>query len=153
MVDFALTDSPRFGVDARIGPDESVVRSVLDAVCATSVEETLGDGTEPRAGGIDVAPPLYEYVDPDALESLYAHAQTHPETASWTTTFEYADATVSVTSAGTVTVEPGDTERADARAHDCPGCEDASVDVADGRFVVDATLQCPECGHEWAVSF
>jgi len=29
---------------------------------------------------------------------------------------------------------------------------DTGVGVSDDRFVVDATLQCPECGHEWDVS-
>lgn len=153
MVDFAESDRSQSGVDARIEPQESVVQSILTAVRAASVDAMVDRETDVGASSGDVAPPLYEFVDPDALEGLYSHAQAHEETAHWTTTFRYADTDVSVTSAGTITVEPRDAPDANQRVHDCPSCEAASVDVSDDRFVVGATLQCPECSHEWDVSF
>lgn len=153
MVDFALNDSSQSGIDARIEPDESVVQSVLQAVHAATADEVIGDGPSLDRPGPASAPPLYEYVDPDALEALYTHARDHQGSARWTTTFSYAGTDVSVTSAGTVTVEPTDDEDSDEREHGCPRCEDANVDVSDDRFVVGATLQCPDCGHEWDVSF
>jgi len=152
MVDFAESDTSQSGVDARIGPRGSVVQSVLEAVHASAGDD--GPAAASGAGASAVtSPPLYDFVDPDALEALYAHARDHQGTAEWTTTFRYAAADVSVTSAGTVTVEPRDGGESDQRGHACPRCEDADVGVSDDQFVVGATLQCPECGHEWDVSF
>ncbi|SFR99913.1 hypothetical protein SAMN05216559_2280 [Halomicrobium zhouii] len=153
MVDLAKHDSSQSGVDARIGARESVVQSVLEAVHPSTGEDLIGSDSTQAGTSTVTTPPLYDFVNPDALEALYSHAQDHRGTAEWTTTFRYADADVSVTSAGTVTVEPRDGGESDQRGHACPGCEDATVGVSDDRFVVGATLQCPECGHEWAVSF
>lgn len=153
MVDFAPSGSSQSGVDARIEPQDSVVQSVLEAVRAASIEEvTSADPSEDRPGDA-MAPPLYDFVNPDALEALFAHAQDHQGTAEWRTTFRYAGNDVSVTSAGTVTVEPDHDDDDDQRAHGCPSCDDGTVSVSDDRFVTGATLQCPECGHEWGVSF
>lgn len=153
MVDFAQSGSSQSGVDARIGPQDSVVRSILEAVQAASVEEMVGEGPKRDQPGAAMAPPLYEFINPDALEALYRHARDHQGTADWKATFRYAGNTVSVTSAGTVTVEPDGAEDAGQRAHECPDCEAGTVRVSDDRFVVGSTLQCPQCGHEWDVSF
>lgn len=152
MVDFAEHDSSQSGFDARIGPRESLVQSVLEAVHAAAGEGSAAAASGAGASAV-TAPPLYEFVNPDALEALYTHAQDHQGTAEWRTTFRYDDADVSVTSAGTVTVESRDGGESDQQGHACPRCEDADVGVSDDRFVVGATLQCPECGHEWDVSF
>lgn len=152
MVDFVSSDGSQSGVDARIDSRGSVVQSVLEAVQRTSAEATIGRDSRRGDGDAAAPPPLYEFVNPDALEALYAHAQDHGKTARWTTTFEYADSVVSVTSAGTVTVETREADQG-GREHGCPRCGDAEVDVSDDRFVVGATLQCPECGHEWDITF
>jgi len=52
-----------------------------------------------------------------------------------------------------VTVEPATAESRTSRGTPVPAVRDTGVGVSDDRFVVDATLQCPECGHEWDVSF
>ncbi|MCU4800073.1 hypothetical protein OB920_06780 [Halobacteria archaeon HArc-gm2] len=146
-------ETSQSAVDARIGPRESVVQSVLDAVHAAAGEDLVGrDSTRDEASTV-TPPPLYDFVNPDALEALYTHALDHRGTAEWTTTFRYGDDVVSVTSTGTVTVEPRGAQGSNRRGHACPDCEDATVGVSDDRFVVGATLQCPECGHEWDVAF
>lgn len=153
MVNFVQNDSRRSGIDARIEPRESVVQSVLEAVVATSGDAVISGDPKHEWADVGTSPPLYEFINPDALEALYTHAQDHQATADWTTTFRYADADVSVTSAGTVTVEPARSDDSDQRVHGCPDCEEGNVDVNDDRFVIGATLQCPECGHEWDVSY
>jgi predicted RNA-binding Zn-ribbon protein involved in translation (DUF1610 family) len=153
MVNFAEHDVSNSGADARIGPRESVVQSVLEAVHAAAGEDLIGSDSARGGTSAVTSPPLYDFVNPDALEALYTHAQDHRGAAEWTTTFRYGDTDVTVTSAGTVTVEPRDGGESDQQGHACPRCEDTGVGVSDDRFVVDATLQCPECGHEWDVSF
>jgi predicted RNA-binding Zn-ribbon protein involved in translation (DUF1610 family) len=153
MVDFAESDSSQSGVDTRVGHQESVVQSILEAVHAASGGDGIGGAESRSQSGPAMAPPLYDFINPDALEALYAHAREHQGTAQWRATFQYADAEVSLTSKGTVTVEPESAAAATQRAHTCPQCEDGTVGANDDRFVVGATLQCPECGNEWDVSF
>ncbi|WP_255152127.1 HalOD1 output domain-containing protein [Halorarius halobius] len=53
--------------------------------------------SELEAAGVDVEqlPPLMEYVDTEALETLVAHAREHPD-AAVTVRFDYAGITVTI---------------------------------------------------------
>ena len=79
---------------------------------STSVD---GDGAPPSqrvveavsdARDVDVLdlPPLYDTVDPDALDGLFAGRRGDAGAHSGTLVFEYADSTVVVDAYGTVTV-------------------------------------------------
>lgn len=63
---------------------------------STAVLQAIADyeGSDPRA----VTPPLYESIDPEALDSLFRET-------SGEVTFEYKDYTITVGSNGTVEVE------------------------------------------------
>ena len=74
-----------------------------------------GDGAPPSqrvveavsdARDVDVLdlPPLYDTVDPDALDGLFADRRGGAGARSGTLAFEYADSTVVVDADGTVTV-------------------------------------------------
>lgn len=67
--------------------DTSASEAVLDAV------------SEIRDDPLVDCPPLYESVDPDALDSLFA------DRGSGTVTFQYADCIVTVEANGRVSVE------------------------------------------------
>lgn len=75
-----------------------------DVSPSTAVLETVkkATGTDPT----ELAP-LYEYVDPDSLDSMCAH--TTPNEASVRVSFDYSGVHVSVASDGLVAVCPSDT--------------------------------------------
>ena len=150
MVDFVQHDSATVAVVTRAESEESLVGSVVDAVESSPADDvaTVGDDS-----GVGSLPPLYEAIDADALEALYGHVRNHPASVDWATTFRYAAHDVTVSSAGDVTVAPAQSAPRSRRKHACPSCEDGGVSVAQDDAVVDATFECPECGHSWNVSF
>ncbi len=148
-MDFVDNERPSAAVITRVGSQESLTQAVLDAVRAAP-DRTDDAGTV--APGDRSGPPLYDAVDVDALESLYAHARRHGESVEWTTAFTYAGHDVVVNDAGDVSVAPSDhSARTPGRDHRCPDCDDDSVSVDGSDAVVDATFQCPSCGHRWTV--
>jgi hypothetical protein len=77
------SSKPKPSISTRVGDTESITATVVTAV-------TNANGTEP-------ATPLYETIDPDALEALYQHAS--PEVS-----FEYIGYRVTIHSDRTVSV-------------------------------------------------
>ncbi len=82
-----MPSTPQSEVDPSLQTPPPATQSITSAV-VTAVTEALG--TTP-------ATPLYEAIDPDALESLYQHAAP-------TVRFEYAGQHVTIASDRTITV-------------------------------------------------
>ncbi|PSP78477.1 hypothetical protein BRC81_08010 [Halobacteriales archaeon QS_1_68_20] len=87
MADAKITVEPEAGSDARIS--EKVVEAVADA-----------EGTSP----LDLRPPLYRVVDPDALDKLFSPPSLEHGQPDGEVTFEYRGYEVTVRADGSVSV-------------------------------------------------
>lgn len=83
------------GIEAtyRIDDDQTATEAVLEAVSDQADTDVL-----------DLAVPLYDAVDPDALESFYAAAADSGQMNSMSVSFTYYGYDVTVTGAGEVTI-------------------------------------------------
>jgi hypothetical protein len=72
--------------------DQSIAVAVMEAI-----SESTADWTHANE------PTLYDYIDPDALESMLAHAGSNAA-ANWEVQFDADEYTVTITSDGQVTV-------------------------------------------------
>lgn len=91
-----------------------ISRGVVKEVAATL-------GTSP----VELTPPLYEVIDPDALERLFQSRDGRPRFSSGEVEFTYAGCRVTVYSSGEVTAspDPDAANRQSARAAEPPGTE------------------------------
>ena len=87
-------------VEYQAADDESLSRAVLEAVSRASGREIVDLGDD----GVETLPPLFEAVDPEALDSLFHSDREEPTLGC--VSFTYFDYEVVVDSAGTVTVAP-----------------------------------------------
>ena len=83
------------GIEAayQIGDDQTATEAVLEAV-ADQVDIDV----------LDLAIPLYDAIDPDALESFYEAARDSFQTSTISVSFTYYGCDVTVTGAGEVTI-------------------------------------------------
>lgn len=72
---------------------DSLSTAVIDAIAAH-------EGVDP----MDLKPPLYDVIDPDALDMLFPGTGTPPETAPGRVVFTYSGYEVEVTSEGGVRI-------------------------------------------------
>ena len=108
-----MTDQPD-GPDTLSGKD-GAVRAEHDWTSrppSTAVIETVAVARDCEPAGLE---PLYEVVDPDALDTLVRSSRDGPVADGTTVTFEVADMSVTVHGGGTVVVRPfesgsGDTQ-------------------------------------------
>lgn len=73
---------------------ETVSRAIVEAIADAK-------GVSP----VDLQPPLYEAVDPDALEQFVASVHDRPNTTDLRVTFTYAGHEVTVSGDGDVSIE------------------------------------------------
>lgn len=89
---------------AKSAPDPVDNQSVSEAV-VTAVADA--DGVSP----VDVVPPLYEAIDPDALETALASMSSGPHELAGRVEFAYSGYEVAVTEDGDVSVTPSDPDQ------------------------------------------
>lgn len=77
-------------------PRDSLSTAIADMVARRRGDDPTDDGFR-----------LYDHLDPDALDALYAHARRHGDT-SWCLEFSLGDASVVVRSDGVVQLEEAD---------------------------------------------
>lgn len=80
--------------------DQSVTQAVVAAVADA-------DGVSP----VEVTPPLYEAIDPDALETVVASMTSGPDEPAGRVEFAYSGYEVVVTEDGEVSVTPSESPR------------------------------------------
>lgn len=91
------SDERAFHCDVEAG--ESLSDVVVRAVASVSGRKVIASGD----GDGEVLPPLYEAIDPDALDRLFRRSEADRPPAG-TVRFEYCDHEVTVDAAGMVTV-------------------------------------------------
>lgn len=133
--------------DTRIEPGESIVQAIVSSVDPVADATVGSDPGDRQTANHTELPPLYTAIDTDALEALFSHARSHQGTVDWDLGFRYGDRYVTVSSDGQVATTPDSPLEVD-----CPSCEDAAVGVDAGDSVVDVTVECPACGHQWTAS-
>mgnify|MGYP000044194359 CR=1 FL=1 len=76
-------------------PLSNAVISVIEIAAAASIEDL---------------PPLYDTIDPDGLDKLFAASQSGPSRTHGRVTFPYEEFLVTVTADGTITVQAPQTD-------------------------------------------
>lgn len=90
----------------RVAESERVSEAVLDAVDTVSKHDVIGS-TAPDGTATSRAPgPLYESIDPDALDKLFRPTPSGKARSEGTVTFDYADCEITVHSDGLLRVRP-----------------------------------------------
>lgn len=92
------------GTTYQVGGDESFSEAIVKAIAketgrAPTVRSDVG-------GAVDVLDPLYECIEPDALDALLATAETHTQHGPTKVTFSYSGYQVTASSTGSVHVKP-----------------------------------------------
>lgn len=88
--------------------DDGTTTTDSDAVCETIVTAVAdAKGVSP----LEVSPPLYEAIDPDAIQAVLASMQSPPEESVGTLQFPYSGYDVTVTEDGRVSIDPHDPDR------------------------------------------
>ena len=92
-----------FDVDERVYRAEYDPAETAPSVAVVDLVERVRGGESTRD-----LPPLYEIVDPDALDSLLESRANRSGRSRRSVSFRYGDAKVTVTSDGRIAVRPGD---------------------------------------------
>lgn len=88
--------------------DDGTTTTESDALYETIVTAVAdAKGVSP----LDVSPPLYEAIDPDAMQAVLASMQRSPEEPTGRLTFHYSGYEVTVTDDGRISVDPHDQDR------------------------------------------
>lgn len=104
----SLEDSAESEVLAyEIEPDEPLCNAVVTAVGEATDRKIVGDGVADNWGTGEALDPLYDVVDPDALESLFASEKPRRE-GDVSVSFSYHDCRVIVHSYGIIRIRERD---------------------------------------------
>jgi len=96
------------GFSYDVSPQESLSEAVVTAVSTASGTEPAPDTSPGAGGGLD---PLYSVIDPEALDSLFHHADSGG--AAGRVTFRYHGYAVTVHSEGRISLAPSAGRAAD----------------------------------------